>query len=371
MSAHTWLLAVIVATVSFGGCGHGGQQSVTPHPALTVTAAAAEVVTWPSVVESTGAVAAWQEALIGARLSGLPLDEVLVNVGDHVRRGQTLAHFDDAPVRAEVAQMEASLAQATAGSREAEANRDRALRLRSTGALSEQSILQTVTQADSALAQVAGAKAALGAAQLKLQYTRVTAPDDGLISSRSATVGSVAQSGVELFKLIRRGRLEWRAELTPAQLAVVHSGLDATLTLPDGSTATGKVRELAPGLDAATRLGIAYVDLNPGGTARAGLYARGRIEIAASSALTVPAESVVIHDGRSYVARLDGERVQLVAVTTGRRTAERVEVLEHLAAGQTVAVSGAGFLNDGDLVSIAAEATAATPSRVAADPAAR
>jgi multidrug efflux pump subunit AcrA (membrane-fusion protein) len=77
----------------------------------------------------------------------------------------------------------------------------------------------------------------------------------------------------------------------------------------------------------------------------------------------VPAESIVIRDGRSYLAALDGERVELVPVTTGRRQGGRVEVLDHLNAGQRVAVRGAGFLSDGDLVRVVDADTDATLSR--------
>jgi RND family efflux transporter MFP subunit len=347
------LIALLGAALPLAGCGNAKSDAPAPRPALTVTAARAEVVTWPSSVETSGPVAAWQDAVIGARVAGLPLAEVRANVGDHVRRGQLLARFDDASPRAEMAQAEAALAQAIANARETAANRDRALKLKGSGALSDQSILQAVTQADASAAQVDSARAALAASKLRLEYTRVTAPDDGIVSARTATLGAVASAGGELFRLIRGGRLEWRAELTPTQLALVRPGLEVKLTLPDGSPASGRIRELAPALDPTSRLGVAYVDLEPGSQARAGMYAHGRIETSASPALTVPAESIVIRDGRSYVAQLDGDHVEFVAVTTGRREASRVEVLDHLVAGQPVAVRGAGFLGDGDLVRVA------------------
>jgi RND family efflux transporter MFP subunit len=346
------LAAILAGAATQSACSAGKAKASAPRPAMTITAGRAEIVTWPSAIETSGNVAAWQEAVIGARLAGLPLAEVRVNVGDRVRRGELLARFDDASPRADLAQAEAAVNQALANARETASNRDRALRLKGSGALSEQSILQAETQADASAAQVESARAALAAAQLRLDYTRVTAPDDGVISSRTATLGAVTVAGGELFRLIRQGRLEWRAELTPSQLAAVHPGLVAELTLADGSTLAGKVRELAPALDATSRLGIAYVDLAPDARARAGLYVHGVIETSASPALTVPAASIVIRDGRSYLAALDGDRVELVPVTTGRRQGGRVEVLDHLNAGQRVAVRGAGFLGDGDLVRV-------------------
>jgi RND family efflux transporter MFP subunit len=338
---------------------HGATANSTPaepSAALTVTVASAEHVPWPQVVEASGAIAAWQEAVIGARVTGLPLAAVNVNVGDVVQRGQVLARFDTSMVRAELAEAQARLVQAQAETKQAAVNRDRALMLRESGALSEQQILQYVTQADTALAQQGVAEAALEAARIKLDNTRVVAPDDGVISARNATLGQVAdaQSGAELFKLIRQGRLEWRGELTPAQLGRVRPDSPVKLTLPDGTQAQAKIRQLAPALDPSSRLGIAYADIAPGSNARASMYVRGRIELAATDALVVPGESVAIRDGRSYVFVVDGNRVRQLPVTTGRRVGNQIEIVQGLSGNERLAVRGAGFLNDGDMVSVAA-----------------
>ena len=314
-----------------------------PTPALTVTAVAPREATWPVTIEASGAVAPWQEASIGTQIGGYRLTDVRVNVGDQVKKGQVLARIDPALLQADEAQLQASYDQA-------DANRQRALALRTRGGISEQDVLQFVTQAKTAAA-------ALAAKQLQLRYTEVTAPDDGAISARTATLGAVVGVGQELFRLIRENRLEWRGELTAQQFAHVAHGQQVTLVLPDGSSAKATVRQLAPTLDPQTRLGIVYADLEAGGPARAGMYANGRITLQASHALVLPAECVVIRDGRSYVAKLaDGAMpsVALLPVTTGRRDARDVEILDGLAAADRVVAQGAGFLNDGDVVRLAA-----------------
>jgi len=343
-------------------------------PSLTVTSAAARQQDWAVTLSASGAVAAWMEASIGARITGLPLVEVLVNVGDRVHKGQLLARFDDATVHADLDQQEAGLAQALAAEQQAQAaaaqaaaNRDRAEKIRASGAISEQDVLQYNTAAATAAAQVAQAhaqvaqaRAQVASARLRLEFTQVVAPDDGVISARGATVGSVSQAaggGAELFRLIRQGRLEWRPELTAAQLALVHPGMPVQLTLPDGALVAGKVRQLGPAMDAGTRLGLAYVDLQPGPKVLAGMYLSGTLASSRRSALTVPAESVVVRDGRSYVLRLDGQRCRLTAVTVGRRQGPDAEITAGLKAGDQVVVQGAGFLNDNDLVRIVAERT--------------
>jgi len=273
---------------------------------------------------------------------------VRVNVGDRVRRGQVLARLDPALLKAEEAQLRASYD-------EAEANRQRALSLQASGGVSDQDVLQYVTQARTAAA-------GLAAKRLQLRYTSVVAPDDGVISARTATLGAVAPAGQEFFRLIRQGRLEWRGELTAPQLARVRSGQQITLDLPDGTRATARVRQAAPAVDERSRLGVVYADIAGGSPARAGMYAGGRIEMAEKSAIIVPAQSVVIRDARNYVLKLArpeaSPRVSLQPVTIGRRRGEEVEILNGLAEGARVVVQGAGFLNDGDIVRLPPAPTA-------------
>ena len=94
------------------------------------------------------------------------------------------------------------------------------------------------------------------------------------------------------------------------------------------------------------------------------MFARGEFALGSSDALTVPQEALVVRDGFSYVFVVGGDqRVQIRKVQTGRRVADRVEVLSGLDAGASVAVRGAGFLNDGDLVRVAAPAAAPTAGK--------
>lgn len=320
------------------------RSSATPAPtkpavAMTVTVAPAAEAEWPALLEASGAIAPWQEAVIGAQVAGLRLAEIRANVGDRVRRGQVLASFDADLLRADEARVKAT-------SQQAEANRQRALMLRGTGSISESEVLQYVTQADVAKAQ-------LQTTQLQLRYAEVVAPDDGVISARNATLGAVSASGQELFRMIRQSRLEWRGELSAQQLAQIKPGQHVRVSLPDGSTATARVRQVAPGLDAQTRLGIVYADIDSGSGARAGMYAKGSIVLAQSRALVVPAASLVIRDGRIYVLKLVGaDRVAQEAVTVGRRQNDAVEIIAGIAVGERVVVQGAGFLNDRDVVRV-------------------
>jgi multidrug efflux pump subunit AcrA (membrane-fusion protein) len=105
------------------------------------------------------------------------------------------------------------------------------------------------------------AQAQLDSQLLRLKNTQLLAPDSGVISARTATVGSVVGAGTEMFKLIRQGRLEWRGEVTSAELGRITTGTGVLVTAPSGAQMKGKVRSLAPTVDAATRNGLVYVDL--------------------------------------------------------------------------------------------------------------
>jgi RND family efflux transporter MFP subunit len=322
-------------------------NTAQPVPALTVTAATPHRVLWPRTIQASGAVAPWQEASIGTQIGGFQLIDVRVNVGDHVKKGQVLAEFDTALLRADEAQLQANYDQA-------EANRQRAEKLVASASISAQDLLQTQTLAKTAAA-------ALASKQLQLRYALVVAPDDGTISARSATLGAVVPASQELFRLIRQDRLEWRGELTATQLADIRAGQHVALTLPDGSSASAKIREVAPSLDAQSRLGIVYADVVPGSRARAGMYAKGQIELGETAALAVPADSIVIRDGRNYVATVSGggatSKVQMRAVSVGRRQGSEVEIEQGLADNDHVIAQGAGFLSDGDVVRLGSTAS--------------
>jgi RND family efflux transporter MFP subunit len=305
-------------------------------PALTVTTTRPSSAKLPIKLSANGNVAAWQEAIVGSESSGLRLTEVRVNVGDAVKKGQVLAVFSADSINADVAQARAALMEAEANAGEAVANAARARTLQSSGALSAQQISQYMTAETTAKARIASSKAALSSQQLRLKYTQVLAPDSGVISGRTATVGSVVGVGTELFRMIRQGRLEWRAEVTAAELARLHAGTSAVVKAANGSELTGKVRMIAPTIDAQTRSALVYVDLPASVAAdapfKAGMFASGQFELGTSDALTVPQQAVVVRDGFSYVFRLNqDQRVSQLKVKAGRRLADRIEVVEGLA----------------------------------------
>lgn len=337
------------------------KPGATAKPALTVSLTQAKDNMLGIKLAANGSLAAWQEASIGAETNGLRVAELHANVGDSVRRGQLLASFAAESVQADVALARAAVAEAQANAAEAAANADRARAVQGSGAISAQQVNQYLTQEQTAKARVASAQAQLDAQLLRLKNTQLLAPDNGVISARMATVGSVVGAGTEMFKLIRHNRLEWRGEVTSAELGRITPGTAVLVTAPSGAQLKGRVRMLAPTVDAATRNGMVYVDLAPpaagdkvaAGAFKPGMYARGEFELGSSGALTVPQTAVVVRDGFSYVSRVGTDnRVSQLKVETGRVVGDQIEIKSGVKFEDKLVVSGGGFLSDGDLVKV-------------------
>ena len=331
--------------------------------ALTVALIQPKSSTLTVKLAANGSVAAWQEASIGAETGGLRVTELHASVGDQVKRGQLLASFAADSVKADVAVVRAAVAEAQANAAEAAANADRARAVQGSGALSAQQINQYITQEATAKARVASAQAQLDSQLLRLNNTRLLAPDSGLISARLASVGSVVGAGTEMFKLIRGGRLEWRAEVTSSEIGRIAVGTGVVVTAPGGEQSRGRVRTLAPTVDAATRNGLVYVDLTgavPGGKLtpgafKPGMFARGEFALGSSSALTVPQTAVVVRDGFSYVTRVGADkRASQIKVQTGRVVGDQVEIRSGVTPQDQLVESGGSFLSEGDLVRVVA-----------------
>ena len=329
----------------------------TAKAALTVTTARPQLARLSQTLAANGDIAAWQEASIGSEANGLRLTEVLVNVGDVVTAGQTLARFSDETVQADLAQAKAALLEAQANLSEASSNAERARSLMNTGAISTQQINQLITAEQTARARVAAAEANVNAHKLRLKFTQLLAPDSGVISARNATVGAVVSNGTELFRMIRKGRLEWRAEVMASELSRIRAGTHVTLVAANGTRLNGKVRMIGPTVNPQNRAALVYVDLLPAASgeaaAKPGMFARGEFTLGSGNGVTLPQQSVVVRDGFSYVFQLKPDnRVAQVKVKTGRYLQDQVEITEGISLQDEIVVSGAGFLNDGDLVRV-------------------
>jgi HlyD family secretion protein len=329
--------------------------------AMAVSVTTAQTAPLVRTLVATGSVFAWQEAVIGPEVGGYRVAAVNVDVGDKVRRGQELVRLSNELLVADANSKRAAKTQAEAQLVTASSDRRRGDSLKDSGALSSSELEKLHNDELAAQARVQQANADLEAAELKLRYARVLAPDDGVITSRTVVVGQVAQAGSEMLRLLRNERIEWRAEIPEGRLKDVHVGQTVQVTTADGSQITGKVRTVSPTVQPGTRTGIVYVDLPKRSDARPGMFARGEIEISKATGATLPLASVVVRDGYSYVfVVVGGQKVERRRVETGSVRDGRVEIAAGLNPGERVVERGAGFLQDGDRVSVTRELAGTT-----------
>lgn len=323
--------------------------------ALTVNVEMLKKETWPQTVRASGAFTAWQEIIVSPETGGLRIAEVVADVGAKVKKGQLMARLADDSLLADRRKQEAAVAQAQANLQQAVSNLRRSKVVGDSGALSEQQLEEYRINETTARAALASAQADLESIKLKLRQTRIVTPDDGVVASKTATLGDVVNAGDELYRIVRQNRIEWRPELDARQLAAIKTGQSARITLPSGERVEGTVRLVGPTLSTDTGRAIVYVSLPVDGAARAGMFGSGVIELDTKEAMTLPQAAVFLRDGRSYVYVVGSDQTAVShVVTTGRSRNGRMEVLSGIDARQRVVASGGAFLSEGARVTVIA-----------------
>ena len=328
--------------------------------AMAVSVARVQARDIPRSVLVSGPVSAWEEMQLGVELNGLRVRNLLVDVGQSVRKGELLLQLDHRSLDADLAQADASLREAEAGAALARSQLARGELLAKDKFISATQLDELRAGRVQGEARVGTTRAMRDTAALRRSYAELRAPDAGVISKRLVQPGQVVAAGSELLRLIRQGRLEWRAELAEAELARVKPGDRIQLNTRDGTAVIGQVRAVSPGVDANTRTGTVYADLPDPQGLQPGTFLQGRIDTGIGQGLTVPAAAVVQRDGHPNVFTVDAKGIaHRVRIRTGAIADGQVEVLDGVKAGDQVVEQGAGFLADGDSVRIVEAAAAA------------
>lgn len=359
------VLAIAAATAACSKEDKAADAAPTGAMAVTVVPATPRQIQRSVLV--SGPVAAWEEMQLGVEVNGLRVTALNVDVGQQVRKGELLLQLDHRSLDSDLAQANASLREAEAGASLARSQLARGEALVKDKYISATQLDELRAGRVQGDARVGTARAMRDSAALRRSFADLRAPDDGVISKRLVQPGQVVSAGSELLRMIRRGRLEWRAELAESELARVKPGDRIQLTTRDGTTVIGSVRAVSPGVDASTRTGTIHADLPQPDGLQPGTFLQGRIDTGTAQAITLPTAAVVQRDGYPNVFTVDAKGiVHRVRIRTGGTNSGYVEVLEGLKAGDKVVEQGAGFLGDGDTVRIVDANTAATASDPAA-----
>jgi len=321
--------------------------------ALTVTVTRVEQEPLARTITVNGAIHAWQEIVVASEIGGYKVADVFVDVGDMVEKGQELVRLSHTLLEADVTSKQAMVKQRQAELLNANSALRRAKSLMEKHVLSEADLDSLNSEAMAAQARLESARADLESSSVRYQFTHVTAPDAGIITSRTVTLGEIAQTGAEMLRLMRQSRVEWRGEVPEARLAEVSAGQKVSVRTAGGKVVTGKVRVVAPTITPTNRTGLVYADIEANGVARPGMFASGEIEVSREMAVMVPLASVVTADGYNFVFVLHPDRtVERRKVEIGMIQNARIEISKGVTAGELIVDKGAGFLKDGDLVNV-------------------
>jgi RND family efflux transporter MFP subunit len=295
--------------------------------------------------------------MLSAKTNGVGATEISVLEGERVQKGQLLARFDDRLLRAELAQARANLAFAEADLQQAKTHLKRAETLKQKQTLSEQEFDLIATRASTAQAARDQSAAALTLADIKLSDAVIYAPDDGTILERNLDLGQVPSGGAVLFRLARQHKLEWLAQVDAAQLPKIKTNMTAEINSTSNigtatKTIAGTVRSVSSQLNKNSRLANVRVLLEGVPELAVNAYVEGKIFIANTAAIVVPANCLVIKDGKTWLFRIKNNTAEQVLVSLGRRHEDKIEIINNISIGDVLAQEGAGFLNDGDKVTI-------------------
>jgi RND family efflux transporter MFP subunit len=334
------------ANTAAGGKGGAGQLA-----SVTVVVPGRSQVA--HTIVASGPLAAKRDQPIGIAGQGGRVVRVLADAGTWVRAGQVLAVVDRSVQAQQAAQLAAQVDAARANAALAQSNYQRAISLQGRGFVSKAEIDSKKATRDAAYAQVRVAQATLGATRAQIGQLNVVAPASGLILARNVEVGQVVSPGSPaLFRLAEGGQMEMQAQLSQQDLAQVRTGMPASVTPVGSQTAiTGNVWQVAPVIDAQSRLGavriaIPYTDaIKPGG------FAEARITAGQTTAPLLPQSAVLSDDRGNYVYIINAKNeVERRDIKIGTVDDHGVTIAEGLSGNEAVVLSAGPFLNPGQKV---------------------
>jgi RND family efflux transporter MFP subunit len=311
-------------------------------------------------VTFTGTISARYDMPIGAEGEGGRVIAVLVEAGDHVKKGQLLARLDQSVVSAQVNQLTASVEQAKAQAALSEAEYQRAKGVEAAGALSSEEIERRRAAAitDAARAKVAAAQ--LAESEARLGRTQIRAPADGMVLTRAAEVGqSILPGGEPLFRLANGSEIEMRGQIAEQDIASVQVGQPANVYLTGvAKPFKGKVRLLGAVIDPKTRLGDIRIALEPDSALRPGAFARAQVSVSEAQRAVLPQTAVLADAQGNFVLVVnDKSETERRGVRVSDTTPDGIVIDEGLKGDERVIATAGGFLRAGERVTVSDQAS--------------
>ena len=349
------LLALLAFFLTRGGEETpGAAAAADPNnqvPSVTVVVPGRQSV--ERMIATTGTLAARVDMPVGVAGEGGMVSSVLVQPGQWVNAGQTLAVIERSVQSQQARQLAAQVDVAQADARLAQNELERAQALVGRGFVSQADLDRKRAARDAADARVRVAQATLAETRARIGRLSIQSPASGLVLERNVEPGQVVSAGSgALFRVARGGEMEALARLSEADLAVVPVGAPATVT-PVGSTETfnGSVWQISPVISEQNRQGVARVAVPYDPAIRPGGFASIEIMSGSREAPVLPESAILSDDKGNYVFVIDqNNQAQRRAVVTGAVTNAGIAIVEGLNGTESVVLRAGGFLNPGDKV---------------------
>ncbi len=349
----TTLFAALLLLVGLAACNSDKQHATAPPEKVgDVALITVQKTTIPDYIEATGTVRATQSAQLASQVMGT-ITRVNVHEGDAVRRGQVLITIDEAQSRAAYQSANAGLqasqqaiAAADADYALAESTMQRYQMLYDKKSVSPQEYDEVKTKLaaakarrDAAHANSTQAEAAVSEANTAVGFTKIRAPFDGLIIAKLADAGAMAAPGVPLLTLEDPSRFRLEAEVDESQIGAVRLGATVPVVIDalGNQAMTGKVAQIVPAADPASRTFTVKIELPANPQIRSGLFGRARFPRGERESILVP-QVALLHRGQLdavYVVGKD-DIASLRYVTLGKPSVSDIEVLSGLESGERI-----------------------------------
>lgn len=348
------LLLVVTLAAFAAGCAQETPKEEVVRPVRTVTVDAARADGWTL----PGEVRARYETRLAFRLPGQMLER-RVEIGQRVAAGHVIATIDARDAGLAEAQARAQLAQAESQAALAEADLKRFAELRNRNFISQAEYDRREAQARQAREQVVAARAAAMQASNQVGYTVLTAPHAGVITALEAESGQVLAAGQTVARLARPEELEIAVSVPEHRLHdfTRHAQYQVSLWSAPGASYPGRLREISPVADPATRTYAARIAVT-GEDSRLGIgmTAELRVPGGAGSAPRVPVSAVFHRGGKPAVWIVKDGQAELVPVSTGELHGNEVAITTGLESGQRVVTAGVNRLEPGQRVALLEDA---------------
>src|SRR5713101_7877029 len=368
-------LALLV-TLGFTACGPTSDASPPSHTPAPVSVQVTHVARGNMIrsISLSASVEAFATARLYAKVAGY-LDKISVDIGDWVTKGQVLAVLDVPEMAMEYTQAEAELAEAKAQQVKAQADYslqkvvlERSKTLRAREAITPQQLDEATAKCEVAAAEVTlvhsridNARARLGKLKTLMEYTKITAPFEGIVTERFVDPGALIQAATTasvnvspMVTVQRADIVRVFVDVPESEVPAVDRGDPVTLVLsalPEKKFA-GAVTRFASALHPSTRTMKVEIDFpNPEGLLRPGMYGNLTLNLEThAEALTLPVPALVSEKGKTFVYVVEDGKARRVEVTTGIDDGIRVEITKGLQGNEEVIVAGGSAVTDGGAV---------------------